>query len=63
MNVLLVLEEGIPIGTKVMVKLDSKILKEKVIKLLNNNKAKEAFNLIYSKAEVQSCVPQEQSQK
>ena len=56
MNVLLVLKKGRTTGVKVIVKLHTKSLREKAIALLKQDRKKEAFDLIVSRAMVAAYV-------
>ena len=56
-KVLLILNGEQSRGLRIMVRLHKKQLREKVKELLKEEKGKEAFNLIYSKAEVESYIP------
>ena len=58
MNVLLVSKKGKAAGVKVIVRLHTKSLREKVIVLLEQNRKKEAFDLVASKARWQAYVPE-----
>ena len=57
MKVLLVLNNKHARDVRILVRLQSKCLREEVIALLEKNKGKEAFDLIVSKALVEDYIP------
>ncbi|MBF0386079.1 MAG: hypothetical protein HQL27_09475 [Candidatus Omnitrophica bacterium] len=57
MHILLIMNKGMEKDIKVMVKLQRKSTIEEVIGLIEENKTKEAFDLIIRKAEVHSYLP------
>lgn len=57
MNVLLVLDNDNVTNLRVLVTVSEKQLKDRVISLLEENRGKEAFNLLKSKAEVKAYLP------
>ena len=57
MNALLVLENNNVTNLRVLVTVTEKKLKEQVISLLEENRGKEAFDLLKSKAEVKAYLP------
>ena len=57
MKVLLVLNNKHARDVRILVKLQTKCLREEVITLLEKNKGKEAFDLIISKAMVEDYIP------
>ena len=57
MNVLLVLDDGHNQGVRIIVSISEKKLKNQIIALLEDNKGKEVFELLKSKAQVMEYVP------
>ena len=57
MNVLLVFNSGSNKDMKVLVKLHTKALQSRVNSLLKEKKDRDAFNLIFAKAEVEKYIP------
>lgn len=57
MNVLLVLDHVKANDVRILVRLREKKLKEQVIKLLETDKAREAFDILRSRAEVKAYLP------
>ena len=57
MNALLILDNDNVTNLRVLVTVSEKKLKERVISLLEQNRGKEAFNLLKSRAEVKAYLP------
>ncbi len=57
MNVLLVLDRVKMNDARILVSLTEKKLKEQVIKLMETNRGKEAFEILKSRAEVKAYLP------
>lgn len=57
MNALLILDNENVTNLRVLVTVKEKQLKDRVITLLEENRGKEAFNLLRSKAEVTAYLP------
>lgn len=57
MNVLLVLDRVKMNDARILVSLTQKKLREQVIKLLEENKGREAFDILKSRAEVKAYLP------
>lgn len=57
MKVMLILNKGQNVDYKLIVRLHTNTLKRKVSALLNNKREKEAFDLIVSKAIVETYLP------
>ena len=57
MKVLLIVNQSRQNELRILVSLNNNILKQKVIMLMEENKGKEAFNLLKSKAEIEAYFP------
>lgn len=57
MNALLILDNGNVTNLRVLVKVEQKKIKEQVISLLEENRGREAFDLLKSKAEFRAYLP------